>query len=315
MGSLDLTGSGNIYRWFAAAVLLLALPLGFAIARSPLLASAMLAVALVGVACAVWPRFEVLMLGAYLLLQDPIQILVGGDTPAALAFKRADEFIILAVAAVALLGFATRKTLAHRHVLLTMIACVLPMLVSTAIQGRHWLPAGIDLVLVCKPFPLFVIGASIALDETHLEPLVRRLCWILTAILSLAFIFLAFPELQYQYLGSLDRVEERMGLRAAQGWFIGTSSYAWLAVATFCFSYASYLSYRRPAHLVQAVFSALCVTLTWRRKSMLAVAVILLLPLFVSRVRQTRWRVVLLGGLAIIGLVVAIWLKTIDMNL
>ena len=319
MPTHGLTSSSYLQRWFAAVILLIALPLGIAVTLSPMLAGLLLVVLLFGLACAFWPRFEVLMLGAYLLMQDPLQMAVGGDTQLALWVKRSDEFLILGLGLIALLAWNTRKTLAHRKVVLMMLGCLLPMLIATILQKQAWVPAGIDLVLVSKPFLLFIIGANIALEEKQFPPLISRLCWIFTAVLALAFVFLFLPELQYRYLGPLDNVEERMGLLVAQGWFINTSSYAWLAVATFTLSFAAYLSYRRPIYLMQALFAALCVTLTWRRKSMLAVAVILILPLFVSRVRQTRWRVVLLGALAVVVLftllapyVTALTQRTVD---
>jgi len=280
---------------------LLAVPLGLAsVMLSPLAAAALLVAGISAVFVVLYPRAETTLLLLFLVMQDPLQILVGGVSPAALYIKRADEFFILAVAAGCLCLPAVRHCFVQRRLYLPMALCYAGLLASTLLAPRPFVTVAIDAVLFSKPLLMLAIGFSLATASASLERLLPRVLALLTSVLLTSLVFIWMPELQSQYLGQVSRVGERVGMQVAQGIFINPGTYAFFAVATFCIAYAAYLTYSRTSYLVYAGIAAACVVITWRRKSILAVALVFAVSLLAARARGSRQRAWLLSGVALL---------------
>jgi O-antigen ligase len=284
--------------WVYALVALLALPLGLSLALFPFYSTLVLAGAALALLCFFSPRPETTLLMLFLILQDPLQVLAGGDTSTALYIKRADEFMIVLVALGCLSLSVVRKAFRAHFLYLPILGCYVGLVLSSLVGRPGFVPASIDLVLFSKPFLLLAIGFSLAPTSEAIERYLPKLCLALTAVLSVAVVFLWSPELQYLYLGSVAPVGERVGLLVAQGFFINTGTGAWFAVATFCLSYAAFLTFSKRSYLAYSCLAAAIVVLTWRRKSILALAAVLLISLITAKAKGAKGRALLLLGMA-----------------
>jgi hypothetical protein len=240
----------------------------------------------------------------FLVIQDPLILLAGGDeTAVGLIVKRADEVLLLVYAASAIL-FTRRihALIRDRQLVLAIGGCFAGMLLSSYVQGVELLPAVVDLVLFSKPFLLLTIGVSLApTDETTRRlrnpVLVTMLCIVLFAI-----VFMLFPQLQDSYIGQFRAPDERVGIVSAQGFFDGPGPYSWFCAVTFALAYAAYLSFGRKPYLVAAAISALFVLLSWRRKSIAGLAIMLFVAVMVGGDgSRRRLRAVVATGLLVLS--------------
>lgn len=264
---------------------------------SPMASWVALVVVLVGVLAFVTPRPEVVFLGLFLVFQDPLQLLVGLETDAALAIKRADEVFILLVGAGCLLAPAVRRAMLRPALVVPLTVCYAGMVLSTLGSSVAPQLAAIDLALFSKPFLLLVIGISLTPAPQRIEPLTRGVLAVLGVVLAVAVMFVLVPDLQRSYLAGFRDISVRLGLNSAQGFFLDPNGFSFIAVAAFIFAYASFLAWGRRVYLVYACAAGLLVLLSMRRKSIVALLVLLAVSVLVSRFRGSRGRAFLLAVL------------------
>jgi len=237
------------------------------------------------------PRYAVLAVLLFLLLQDPLQILAGGDGDAALYVKRADEVMLLALGTYCIIrSQRVRAILTGGRLGVGLACCYGSLLISTIIERPFPIAAIVDLVLFSKPFLLLGVGIWLSPYAEKIEGILAPLFMILLLVLGSAIPFMIKPSLLDAYLGDIGTSEIRLGFRVAQGLFLHPATLAWVAVATFCIGYAAYLVYHNSTYLMCAVFSAVLVTLSWRRKSLAGLALVVALSMCVSVSSRTRMR-------------------------
>jgi len=293
----------------------------------PAFALALLACALAGLGLAYWPLATAAALATaivlsffargtrgilkgfliFLIIQDILQVLAGGETPLGLVVKRADEPMVLLFGAVCLvLSTAVQRSLRVRGMLWALAVCFAALIFSSVPLTSGIGPALLDLALFSKPFFLFAIGLSIVPDDVEIDRAVRPALLTMLAVVAFGLVFLLAPQLQDAYIGGVRAPDERLGLLSAQGFFNGPATYSWVAAATFALAYAAYLAYSRTFYLLSSFFAAGFVVLSWRRKSILAVMAILLVSLLVRTSRKSRAR-----ALAVVVLSVALVLTVL----
>lgn len=236
---------------------------------------------------------------AFLVVQDPLVFLSGGEESAAGQFvKHMDELLLILYSGVVIAFNARTKQLMHAKTLLIAIgACYFGIVASTLLHGMALMPALIDLLLFSKPFLLLAVGASISLTSPEIRKLVNPLTVALLAVVLFAVVFLLFPQLQDAYIGDFRAPDERVGIVSAQGFFDGPGPYSWFCGVSFAFTYAAYLIYQRKSYLIASITSALFLVLAWRRKSMAGLLLMLFVALLLRDAggrRRTRALVALL---------------------
>jgi hypothetical protein len=241
----------------------------------------------------------------FLVLQDPLRILSGGeDTQLGFLIKRADEALLFPLAAWAFFSSPdARAALRSGHLGLAIGASFFGMILSTLVVGQELIPAAMDLALFSKPFLLFTIGASITMRESDVR---RRLPWLVGAMLvvvSFALVFLLFPKWLESYIGDLRSPDERMGFASAQGFFEHAGVYSWFCVATFGIAYAAGLVFRKNAYLIAALIAAGFTVFSWRRKSIAGILAILIIAVLVKSQSTVQGR---RRAVAILALVIVI---------
>jgi hypothetical protein len=247
------------------------------------------------------PRPWLVLFIAFLVVQDPLRLIFGGDTTTIGFFvKRSDEVALYALSAWVLLSSRLmRRALSAHGIGLVILACYLAMIASSLLAGVHLLPALLDLALFSKPFLLFAIGTSVVLEPREVERGLRPTLIMMLAVVLFALVFMAFPGLQESYIGDVRGPDMRVGLVSAQGFFDGPGPYSWFCAATFAIAYSAYLSFGRVFYLYAAGISGLFTLIAWRRKSIIGVVAMLILAavLHGRLTRQNRLRAVVIVGL------------------
>lgn len=239
----------------------------------------------------------------FLLIQDVLQVVAGGDTSLGLIIKRSDEPMVLVFGTLCILfSTAVQRSFRSRGLLLSLAACYAGLVLSSLPPHAGLTPSLLDLALFSKPFFLFAIGMSIVPTDSEIERSLRPLLCVMLAVIGFGIVFLVAPHLQDAYIGAVRAPDERLGLLSAQGFFIGPGTYSWFAAATFALAYAAYLAYSRTFYLGASVFAAGFTILSWRRKSILAVLTILLVSLIARTSRATRVRAL---GVAVLSVAIA----------
>jgi len=284
----------------SVALVVLTAAVGLGLAFWPSVAGALILVAIGTLPILHSPRPLLLAFAVFLLLQDPLQVLAGGDTPLGLVIKRADEPLVVAMGVLCVLFHRdARRALGPAGLRWSLVACFGGILLSS-IPVEAWFPAAVDITLFSKPFCLFLVGTTIAVTTASLESARKWILPVMLATVVFGVVFLLAPRLQDAYIGAVRAPDERLGLLSAQGFFIGPGTYSWFAVATFGLAYVGYLQRRRRTDLVAAIVAAAFVVLSWRRKSMLAVLAMVLVTLLVRSTRGSRGRAFALLALAAI---------------
>lgn len=246
------------------------------------------------------PQSALTALLVFLIFQDPLQLLAGGDSNLALNIKRSDEFVILALGLYCVLSSnRVRAAFIHKRLYVAVAACYFGVVASSILARPYFMAAAIDLALFSKPFLLLAIGCWIHPRVQVGEKMFSRTILVLMVPLFSAIPFLLFPALQEQYLGDFKPPEVRLGFLVAQGIFINPGTFAWFAVATLCVSYAAYIMYGRRWYLGSCLASAVFVLVSWRRKSIAAAFVVLAVSLFTRSSMTTRRRAILLAIVAV----------------
>jgi hypothetical protein len=281
-----------------------------------------------GVALTFWPSLALLvLLGAvllaalsatgraffaffllFLVFQDPLRFLIANDdSPAGLLIKWLDEAMLYVLGTVAIL-FQVRvhRVLQETRVAVTLVVIYAGLILSSLVAQTTLWPSVMDLALFSKPFLLFVLGVAAAPSDLEVKRFTPAIVLGMTLVVLFAIVFLAFPGLQETYIGSFRGTDERVGLISAQGFFDGAGGYSWFCAASFALAYAAYLCYERPVFLFAAIIDACFVLLSWRRKSIVGVLIMLLVAVLVRSGpgRASRARTLLIVGLAIISAVV-----------
>ena len=226
----------------------------------------------------------------FLVFQDPLQVLAGGETGWGLVVKRTDEpLVILLGLGYLVMNRSVQASLGYRKLGLMIGLCFSGLLLSS-IPVKDWFPASVDLALFSKPFFLFMIGLGLSLKPEGLHRRLDVVLWVMLACIAFGLIFLAMPRWQDAYVGDIRPPDERLGFLSAQGFFLGPGTYSWFAAATFAIAYAAYLAYKRMFYLTAALTSAAFVALSWRRKSIIAVMAMILVSLLVRGTRGSRAR-------------------------
>ncbi|HZN54022.1 MAG TPA: hypothetical protein VFB67_01755 [Candidatus Polarisedimenticolaceae bacterium] len=237
----------------------------------------------------------------FLVFQDPLQVLAGGESTWGLLVKRTDEPLVILLGLVCLaINRSALASLGYRKLGLFIALCFAGLLLSS-IPPKEWFPAGVDLALFSKPFLLFAIGLSLSVQREGLQRRLDVILWVMLACIAFGVVFLVMPRWQDAYVGDIRAPDERLGFLSAQGFFLGPGTYSWFAAATFAIAYAAYLAYKRMFHLCAALASAAFVALSWRRKSIIAVMAMILVSLLVRGTRGSRAR-----SLAVLGLSLAL---------
>jgi hypothetical protein len=258
---------------------------------SPALPLLIAATAVAGWLCIASGRPGLMAICLFLVFQDPLRILFGSDSSAAIAVKRADEFLVLLYGGyIALSRPLVRRILWSTRVFLAILGCYVALSISTVLHGTSLLPAVVDFMLFSKPFLILTIGCSIVSRGQGIGAAITRLSVGMALVLSFGLVFLAMPSLQGAYLEAFKPYEERLGFLVAQGFFINSGTFSWFAAVSFCVAYAAYLVFTRRHFLLLAAFSALLVLLAWRRKSLVAIALVLLASLFARSIAGTKIR-------------------------
>jgi hypothetical protein len=255
----------------------------------------------------------------FLVLQDPLQLLAGGDTLLAQAIKRADEPIVLLAGAGAIASSpAVRRSLRFGLLPWTIGLAYLGVVASTIARGEFGLPQVIDAGMYSKPFLLFALGVAVAPTDDEVELDAPRHALGMTAVVAFAAVFLLFPALQEAYLGGFRDADTRLGFLSAQGFFVGPGVYSWFAAATFALAYAGYLAWGRFTWLVAAAIGAAFTLLSWRRRSIVVVLAVLALSV-VLRAKRGRARAIavtlaaaLLAATVLAPYLQGLWTRTIE---
>jgi hypothetical protein len=236
----------------------------------------------------------------FLLIQDLLQVLAGGDTALAIIIKRADEPMVLILGGFCIaFSSSVQRGFQTRGLLVAIAVCYAGLILSSIPPRSGTVPALLDFALFSKPFCLFAVGLSMVPNDDEIERAIRPLLVILLVVIAFGLVFLFAPQLQDAYIGAVRAPDERLGLLSAQGYFIGPGTFSWVAAATFALAYAAYLAYSRTFYLVGSLIAACFVVLSWRRKSILVVLTILLVSLLVQTSRRSRARAVAVVALSV----------------
>jgi hypothetical protein len=243
------------------------------------------------------------MLIVFLIVQDPLVFLAGGEFSAnGLIVKRIDEVLILAYAASVLCFSHKARMIFHdRKLMLAIAGCFLGIIASSIAQSTSVVPATIDLVLFSKPFLLLAIGTSLAPSDSEIRRMLDPALRAMLIVVVFAVVFLLFPQWQDAYIGAFRAPDERIGILSAQGFFDGPGPYSWFCAATFALAYAGYLFYGRRAYAGAALLSAIFLVLSWRRKSIAGLVAMLFVALLLRDTgAQRRLRALAVLSLAVI---------------
>ena len=239
---------------------------------------------------------------AFLILQDPCLFFVGGDaSPAGFVIKRLDEAFLYSIAFWVLISSRlARQALSVPRLGFLVAGCFGGMIASTLIVGVRWIPVLTDLTLFSKPFLLFAIGTSIRADASDVRKDLRIAVPCMMFVVAFAAVFLVAPSWQEAYLGALRTPDERIGMLSAQGFFDGPGPYSWFCAATFAVTYAAYLAFGRTVYLASAITAAMFAILSWRRKSIggIVIMVIVAAAIQLGRDPATRRRGLLVLAIA-----------------
>src|SRR5262245_5979495 len=177
------------------------------------------------------------------------------------------------------------------------------MVVSSVVARVEVVPAAMDLLLFSKPFLVFALGCSIAGTDLATPRRLTILLTLMSGVILFALVFLVFPTLHDNYLGTLRVADVRMGLRSASGFFDGPGPYSWFCATTFAISYAAYLAFERRTFAFVSLLSAAFVFLSWRRKSIGGVIAMVLIAVLLRTGRDGRTRRRAVLTLAVVALV------------
>lgn len=241
---------------------------------------------------------------AFLVIQEPLVFFAGGETTSSgLLVKRADELLLFVYSGYVLIfNRHVRELFRHRTLMLAVGCCYLGMAASTLINPVGTVPIVIDFALFSKPFLLIAIGASLNLSEEDISGSRRPLLLASMAIVLFAVVFMIFPQFQDAYIGNFRAADERVGIISAQGFFDGPGPYSWFCVATFSFAYSAYLVLEQRPYLIASIVSAAFAVLSWRRKSIAGLLVILLVAVLLRDYgTHRRTRALLALGLLLAG--------------
>lgn len=255
----------------------------------------------------------------FLVLQDPLQLLAGGDSLLAQAIKRADEPIVLLAGAFVLASSpAVRRALGSGGLRWAIGLAYAGVVASTIARGAFGIPQAIDAGMYSKPFLLFALGLALAPTDDEIGREAPRLTIAMTAVVAFAAVFLLFPAMQEAYLGGFRDADTRLGFLSAQGFFVGPGVYSWFAAATFAVAYAGYLAWGRAPWLVAAGIGAGFTLLSWRRRSIVVVLAVLALSVLL-RARRGRARAVavtlaaaLLAATVLAPYLQGLWARTVE---
>ena len=244
------------------------------------------------------PHCAALFTLLFLLLQDPLQILAGGDGDVALLVKRADEVLLLLLGCYCMIQCRrVRAVLFGGKLGLGLAICYGSLFASTIVARPLPIAAAVDLALFSKPLLLLAVGIWLGPYAERIDAMLGRCLLVLMLTLASSVVFLVKPALLDAYLGDMGSTEIRLGFNVAQGVFLHPATLAWVAVATFCLGYAAYLAYHKPAYLICAGLSAAIATLSWRRKSLAGLALVVALSMCVSASSRTRLRATIVAVL------------------
>jgi len=253
------------------------------------------------------PRPTIVLVLAFIVVQDPLRLIFkGDDTAIGFVVKRLDEAVVYALAAWLLISSRlVHRALRAHGVGLVILACYLAIGVSTVLAHGQLMPALLDLSLFSKPFLLFAIGASIALEPKEVERGLRPALVMMLGVILFALVFMVFPALQDAYIGDVRGPDVRVGLVSAQGFFDGPGPYSWFCAATFALAYAGYLSFSRKFYLYAACISGLFTLIAWRRKSIIGVVAMLVLATILQGRFTARGRLRAFAIFSIVALMAA----------
>jgi hypothetical protein len=302
------TFAGFSRTWELTMTIMICVAAGIGLCLIPMYAPVLVLGILAVVIVLKSPRYAILILLVFLLFQDPLQLLAGGDSDTAIYVKRIDELLIVGLGLYCLLASArVRHAFRRRRLNIAVGACYLGVIGSSMIAHPRVLPASVDLVLFSKSFLLVSIGCWIHPWIRANDKVFSRTVATLMLSLSSAIPFLFVPGLQERYFGMFRLPEVRLGFQVAQGFFINPSTFAWVASVTLCISYAVFLVYGRWWYLASTIAAGLFVLASWRRKSIAAVCIVLAVSLLFRSSMNARRRAALL--VCVVALVSFTFLK------
>ena len=261
-----------------------------------------------------FPHRVLMVLGAFLLLQDLLVMNLEVSSPGmGQAVKHADEALIVVFFFLTILSIASGKTSFHRSRLeIPLIGFIIVSLLGSAIVGSPMEIAILQLFLYLKGFILLFIVMQLPVDRMVVLRYAKFFTGIGLIILLAGLADLISPVWFRTTFGTVAEggliIEKRYGILSVKSIFIHPGIFGWFTAFIALYGYAFYMTYNRTRYLWLGLLFSAGSFLSMRRRNLSGIAGALVMALWLQPLAKKIRYGIIIGTSTIIFTIIA-WPK------
>jgi hypothetical protein len=247
-----------------------------------------------------WPRYALLILGIFLLLQGWLAAIPGRGTPVGEAVSRLDDFVFVALFLVLLVRKLVKREPIRAPLLLPAIGFLIFGVASGLVFGQTGFRTALGAYTSLKAYMVFLMVVNVDWSDWPRKYDAAVLA-IAAPIVLFAVVEFIFPGLR-GLLHLPPALSPRLGRSPAQSIFIHPGVLGSVLAYSSVFAFSSYAARGRKLTLGFALLLLVGSVLTLRLKPLLGIVIALpLLGVLLAR-RSRRWKPVVVAALVVLVL-------------